>query len=59
MRPHPQLASQTSLDSISSFQILGQRHGVELKINNLYLPSVVFLAQVLVGPSIKRHKEIE
>ena len=26
--------------------------------NNLYLPSAVFIAQVLVGPSIKRNKEI-
>ena len=29
------------------------------KINNLYLPLAVFIAQVLVGPSIKRYKEIE
>ena len=26
--------------------------------NNLYLPSAVFIAQVLVGPSIKRDKEM-
>ena len=28
------------------------------KINNLYLPSAKFIAQVLVGPSIKLHKQI-
>ena len=27
-------------------------------VNNLYLPSAVIIAQVLVGPSIKLHKEI-
>ena len=26
--------------------------------NNLYLPSAVFIAQVLVGPSTKLYKEI-
>ena len=27
-------------------------------ISSIYLPSTVFIAQVLVGPSIKRNKEI-
>ena len=31
---------------------------INWKINNFYLPSAVFIAQVLVGPSIKLHKEI-
>ena len=34
------------------------QQGKKKKKNNVYLPSAVFIAQVLVGPSIKLHKEI-
>ena len=31
---------------------------IDINLYNLYLPSAVFIAQVLVGPRIKLHKEI-
>ena len=42
----------------SRYRLPAQDHKVNINNNNLHLPLAVFMAQVLVGLSIKCHKEI-
>ena len=39
-------------------RVLLRSYSLFIFIYNFYLPSAMFIAQVLVGPSIKHHKEI-